>query len=116
MVPVIEALETHAGVSARSWEGVLHRPDQYPSDLPFLAGHPAAILAVGGSTTIEWEEVPSPLVERMARDLVIDGWEETTLPERSIPGMLIRIFRRKDRQRVVLHSAGRLTLLDTRAE
>ena len=116
MVPVIEALETHAGVSARSWKATQLRPDQYPHELPFLAGHPAAILAVGGSTTVEWEGVAGPLVERMARDLVIDGWEETTLPERSIPGMLIRIFRRGDRQRVVLYNAGRLTLLDTRAE
>ena len=116
MVPVIEALETHAGVSARSWPAAPIRPEQYPAEIPFLAEQPAAVLAVGGSTTVEWEEVKVAVAEGMARGLVVDGWDETTLPERSIPGMVIRIFRRRDRQRVVLYNAGRLTLLDTRAE
>jgi len=116
MVPVIEALETHAGVSARSWPAAPIRPERYPPELPFLAEHEAAILAVGGSTTVEWEDVKVAVAEGMARGLVVEGWNETTLPERSIPGMVIRIFRRGDRQRVVLHNEGRLTLLDTRAE
>jgi hypothetical protein len=106
MVPVIEALETHSDVSARPWAAAQVRPEQYPEEIPFLAGHAAAVLAVGGSTTVEWDGVEIVVAERMARGLVLEGWNETTLPERSIPGMVIRI----------LHNAGRLTLLDTRAE
>ena len=116
MVPVIEALETHDGVATTTWAPSPVRPSDYPSDLPFLADLPATMLAVRGSTTLEWDGVPPRMAEVVARSLANDGWIETTLPDSSMPGMSIRPFRMGTRQRVLIHDGRLLSLLDTRAE
>ena len=116
MVPVIEALETHDGVTTTSWAPSAARPSDYPADLPFLADHPATMLSVRGSTTLEWEGVLPRVAEVLARTLANEGWVETTLPDPSMPGMSIRPFRLGQRQRVLIHGGRILSLLDTRAE
>ena len=116
MVPVVESLETHAGVSSKEWSGAPTRPADYPADLPFIADHPFTILAVNGSTTVEWDGIGQRMVEVIARQMVTAGWVETTLPNASLPGMAIRPFRLGARQRVLIHDGRFLTLLDTRAE
>lgn len=116
MVPVIEALETHAGVASREWTATEIRPSDYPADLPFIADHPFTILTVNGSTTVEWDGIGQRMVEVIARQMVHAGWVETTLPNASVPGMSIRPFRHGARQRVLIHDGRLLTLLDTRAE
>jgi hypothetical protein len=116
MVPVIEALETHAEIGTLTWEASATRPDGYPADLPFLADLPVTMLSVRGSTTLEWEGVPPRTAETIARNLVDAGWVETTLPDSSMPGMSIRPFRLGERQRVLIHDGRLLSLLDTRAE
>lgn len=116
MVPVIEALETHDGVSTLTWAPSVVRPRDYPADLPFLADQAATMLAVRGSTTVEWDGVPARSVELLARALVDAGWVETTLPDPSLPGMWIRPFRLGGRQRILIHDGRLLSLLDTRAE
>src|SRR5258705_13899870 len=99
MVPVIEALETHAEISTTSWDGSAVSPAGYPPDLPFLADQAATMLSVRGSTTLEWVGAPPRTVETVARSLVDSGWVETTLPDSSMPGMIIRPFRLGQRQR-----------------
>jgi hypothetical protein len=116
MVPVVEALETHAGVASHEWKGAATRPADYPADLPFIADHPFTILTVNGSTTVEWGGVGQRMVEVIARQLVTAGWVETALPHASMPGMMIRPFRLAGRQRVLIHDGRLLTVLDTRAE
>lgn len=116
MVPVIEALETHDGIATIVWRPLALRPDAYPTDLPFVADHPAAMHSVRGSTTLEWDGLPARRIEALARDLIDAGWVETTLPDSSMPGMTIRPFRRAGRQRVLIHDGRLLSLLDTRAE
>jgi hypothetical protein len=115
MVPVIEALETHAEVSAATWEATPRRPEGYPAEIPFLADCVATMLTVRGSTTMEWDGIAPRSVEALARELVDSGWVETTLPDSSMPGMTIRPFRRGERQRVLIHDGRLLSLLDTRA-
>ena len=116
MVPVIEALETHAGIAAAIWPAAATRPAGYPRDLNFLADCEVTVLVVRGSTTLEWDGVGSRSVETLARELVDAGWVETTIPDSSMPGMAIRPFRRGDRQRVLIHDGRLLSLLDTQAE
>ena len=116
MVPVIEALETHDGVTTTTWAPSTVRPRDYPVDLPFLPDHPATMLSVRGSTTLEWGGAPPHLAEVLARTLANEGWVETTLPDSSMPGMRIRPFRMGRRQRVLIHDGRLLSLLDTRAE
>jgi hypothetical protein len=116
MVPVIEALETHAEIRTTTWEGSAVRPADYPHDLPFLADQAATMLSVRGSTTLEWIGVPPRTAEAVARSLVDAGWVETTLPDSSMPGMSIRPFRLGERQRVLIHDGRLLSLLDTRTE
>ncbi|MEO6068117.1 MAG: hypothetical protein ABIQ41_09080 [Gemmatimonadales bacterium] len=116
MVPVIEALETHDGIATTAWAPSTRRPAGYPADLPFVAERAATLLAVRGSTTIEWDSLPPRAVETLARELVDAGWVETTLPDSSMPGMTIRPFRRDVRQRVLTHDGRLLSLLETRAE
>ncbi|HWA41316.1 MAG TPA: hypothetical protein VG712_06875 [Gemmatimonadales bacterium] len=115
-MPVIEALETHAGVSSHEWTGAPTRPAEYPADLPFIPDHPFTILTVNGSTTVEWDGLSQRMVEVIARQMVHAGWVETTLPNASMPGMAIRPFRLDARQRVLIHDGRLLTLLDTRAD
>ena len=116
MVPVLESLETHDGITTTSWASSARRPSGYPADLPFVAEHAATLLAVRGSTTIEWESLAPRAVEALARELVDAGWVETTLPDPSMPGMTIRPFRRGERQRVLIHDGRLLSLLETRTE
>ena len=116
MVPVVEALETHAGVSTHGWQGLATRPAEYPAEFPFVADHPFTILTVNGSTTIEWDGIGQRMVEVLARQMVHAGWIETALPNASMPGMMIRPFRLGTRQRVLIHDGRLLTLLDTRTE
>ena len=116
MVPVIEALETHDGISTTIWAPSAARPSDYPADIPFLADHSATLLSVRGSTTIEWDRVAPRMAEVLARGLANEGWVETTLPDSSMPGMSIRPFRMGGRQRVLIHDGRLLSLLDTRAE
>lgn len=116
MVPIIEALETHAGVVSHEWTGAATRPADYPAEFPFIPDHPFTILTVNGSTTIEWDGVAQRMVETIARQMVTAGWIETTLPNASVPGMTIRPFRREGRQRVLIHDGRLLTLLETRTE
>ncbi len=116
MVPVIEALETHDGVTTTTWAPSANRPKEYPADLPFLADHPVTMRSVRGSTTLEWKGVPPRVAEVLARTLANEGWVETTLPDSSMPGMSIRPFRLGQRQRVLIHDGRLLSLLDTRAE
>ena len=116
MVPVIEALETHNGVTTTTWAASPVRPREYPADLPFLADQPATLLSVRGSITLEWGGAPPRAAEVLARTLAAEGWVETTLPDPSMPGMSIRPFRLGLRQRVLIHDGRLLSLLDTRAE
>ena len=116
MVPVIEALETHDGVTTTTWAPSPVRPRDFPADLPFLADRAVTMLSVRGSTTLEWDGVQLRVAEVVARTLVDDGWVETTLPDSSMPGMSIRPFRMGARQRVLIHDGRLLSLLDTRAE
>ena len=75
MVPVIEALETHDGVTTTTWAPSAVRPGDYPVDLPFLADHPATMLSVRGSTTLEWEGAPPRMAEVLARtESIVAGW------------------------------------------
>jgi hypothetical protein len=74
------------------------------------------MLRVRGSTTLEWDGIPTAAVETVARQMADDGWVETTLPDASFPGMQIRPFRRADRQRVLIHDGRMMSLLETRAE
>ncbi len=116
MVPVIEGLETHDEVATVCWPAAPRCPAGWPEGLPFLADRPATMLTVRGSRTMEWDAVPPREAETVARQMVDDGWVETTLPDASMPGMTIRPFRRAERQRVLIHDGRMLSLLETRAE
>ncbi|HEU4569394.1 MAG TPA: hypothetical protein VFS07_02355 [Gemmatimonadales bacterium] len=116
MVPIVEALETHAGVTDQAWAATPTRPAEYPAELPFLPDHSFSLLRVAESTTVEWDGISPRAVETIARQLADARWVETTLPNASMPGMTIRIFRRDARQRVLVHDGRLLTLLDTGVE
>lgn len=112
----VESLETHDQVVCTSWAPSDTRPAGYPAHLPFLEARAAAYSSVNGNGNLQWFQAVPADAEKVARALAEEGWVETTLPNPSMPGMVIRPFRRGDRQRIVLLGGTMLSLLETRAE
>ena len=113
---IIESLETHDKVVSTSWDACPTPPRGYPEDIPFFAGRPACLSAAGGNRNLQWYGATAADADRLALALLGTGWTETTLPAPSMPGMVIRPFRRGDRQRVVILGGTMLSLVDTPAE
>lgn len=112
----VESLETHAEVHSTMWAPCGTRPAGFPDDLPFLPGKACSFSAVNGNRTVQWHGAEEGDIARVASDLARDGWVETTIPSPSMPGMVIRPFRREARQRIVLLGGSLLSVLETRAE
>lgn len=113
---IIESLETHDKVVSISWDPCATPPAGYPADLPFLAGRYACLSSAGESRNLQWYGATPADADLLAGLLLGDGWTETTLPAPSMPGMIIRPFRRGDRQRVVILGGTMASLVETRAE
>ena len=113
---IIESLETHDKVVSTSWDPSPTPPQGYPEDIPFFAGRHACLSAAGGNRNLQWYGVGATDADRLALALLGAGWTETTLPASSMPGMVIRPFRRGDRQRVVILGGTMASLVETRAE
>ena len=112
----VESLETHDQVVCTSWAPADTPPVGYPAHLPFLSERAVTYSSVNGNGTLQWHQASPADAERIARALIADGWVETTLPNPSMPGRVVRTFRRGVRQRILLLGGAWRSVLQSRAE
>lgn len=113
---IVEPLGAAAGHDSLTFEPAAVRHARFPKDLPFLAGRSAMLTTMPKGLQLQWFKVSDTDMASVVGDLVGAGWTETMLPTPTMPGMMIRPFRRGDRQRVLILGGDLLGLIDTPAE
>ncbi len=107
---MVLAASTSGGMVTRIWQPAPDRLPDYPADLPFLAGTMACTVVARGPTRmamVQWWNIEdaAPAFERLIRESLADGWEETgPMAETGAPAAERRRFVQGSLKRIISRS------------